>query len=586
MKKTLFTFLCICITLLIVSCGKTPQSPQDNNEETNGGYEEAYSDVISQYTNLLTAKHNGEELPKPNTDGMDEREAKIAEAIHGIVSAHKTTKDMGYGYKDLDGNGIPELMLMNKAAYFYAIFTLSDDKPILLEAVSDSISISTLTPNNRFFIREYTETDNIQEAIIHLCRVDGDKMAYDSVYGAVYAKGKEKREIIEYFQIVDDEKILIDDETYKDLNCENEQSLEVGYYTAKLLAPRIHLPLADNNSNNDLPVADFSDYTAIKETYKAIADCIDDFKIQKWIAGDYDNLFAFSSDTDFDYYNKLIYATHHGNYNVGYDEIDLNGDGQDELVIMNEDYSIKAIFTKRNGTPVMLDSFGFETCWLDDQGLIHVDNREYYEIEYSLYEFTKDGDYNHLYSVFLAKYGNRYLIKNGKYELITPEKSMEIYADYFCYPEQFDSHEHTRTTTDLTYTPLYETTEDLVKAAVDKTWSKYSDMEKTTGKLMAYSYTYVTFGNATDTQMDVNFKYDFCFGYYDPNDDHKILPDQTESFLKVTASAENGVFVFNESGIKGRIEFGNKFLWIIFEESTDQRFPKGAYCFSEYSDKK
>ena len=585
-KKFLFILLCLCLILSAVACKKTTQPPEENNSETTDGYEEAYSDIISQYTDLLTAKYNGKGLPELNTDGMDERESKIAEAIHGIVSAHKTTKDMGYGYKDLDGNGIPELMLMNKSSYVYAIFTLSDENPILLDS-SYGKNIFLTASRNRFFTSRSTETDNIEEATRYTLRVDGDKIAYDSVYGAVY--DKEKKEIIEYFQIVDGERVLIDEKTYDNLFCEYQQARDIAYgnISQKLEAPRIHLPLSNNDTNKNLPTADFSDYAAIRETYQSISTCVDDFKIQKWMAGDYDNLFAFSSDTDFDYYNKLLYATHHGNDNPGYDEIDLNGDGQDELVIMNEDYSIKAIFTQKNGTPVLLDAFGFETCWLDDQGFIHVDDREYYEIEYRLYEFTKEGDYNFIYSLFLAKNGSRYLIKDGKTELITFEKSLELYNNDYCrYSEPFTPNEQTRNVSALTYTPLTQTTDDLVKASIDKTWDKFGDLEKTTGKYFASSHTYVTFENATDTQMDVNFKYVFTFLYPDPNDEHKYLDSSTESYLKITVRKENGEFVFNESGVKGKFEFGNSRLWIIFEESSDQRFPKGAYCFSEYSDKK
>ncbi len=79
--------------------------------------------------------------------------------------------------------------------------------------------------------------------------------------------------------------------------------------------------------------------------------------------------------------------------------------------------------------------------------------------------------------------------------------------------------------------------------------------------------------------MDVNFKYAFTFLYPDPNRDQYLLDDTTESSLKITAREENGVFVFDESGVKGRFEFGSKYLWIIIEESNDQRFPVGYHCY-------
>ena len=41
------------------------------------------------------------------------------------------------------------------------------------------------------------------------------------------------------------------------------------------------------------------------------------------------------------------------------------------------------------------------------------------------------------------------------------------------------------------------------------------------------------------------------------------------------------MFVFDENGIKGRIEFGQDYQWLIIEESTDERFPIGSHCFKE-----
>ena len=62
------------------------------------------------------------------------------------------------------------------------------------------------------------------------------------------------------------------------------------------------------------------------------------------------------------------------------------------------------------------------------------------------------------------------------------------------------------------------------------------------------------------------------------------MDETTESTLTVTARKENGVFVFDENGIKGRLEFLSTRLWIIIEESTDDRFPTGAYCYEDYED--
>jgi hypothetical protein len=90
------------------------------------------------------------------------------------------------------------------------------------------------------------------------------------------------------------------------------------------MAPRIHLPLAEAVPDEGLPAADFSDYKAILETYKAISGCLEDFQTLEWVKGSYDNLFSFPDDRSFEYYTRLLYATYHGGSRMGYDEIDLN----------------------------------------------------------------------------------------------------------------------------------------------------------------------------------------------------------------------------------------------------------------------
>ena len=121
-----FSFALLCVLLLL---GMLACAPQEKTYEEKIA---AYSDVVSQYTALLTAKQKGEEITAPSTEGMDERERAITEAIYGVVNRMSVAKDIkiaGYGYKDYDGNGIPELLLCTSNNSVLAIFTISDEKP-------------------------------------------------------------------------------------------------------------------------------------------------------------------------------------------------------------------------------------------------------------------------------------------------------------------------------------------------------------------------------------------------------------------------------------------------------------------------
>jgi hypothetical protein len=365
MNKFLSFLLCIFMILCTVGCAKNQKSYEEQKA--------LYDDIIAQYTALLRAKHNGEELTFPDTENMSAQEAAIAEALFGIVDAcadEKAAEILGYGYKDVDDNGTPELILLNKHNRLRAIFTISDGAPILLEANYDMGTSFGFVSKNRILLLRRSVTDHIEEGIVYMCHVDGDKMVYDYACGKVY--DQEKRETLETFRLEDGERIPIDEDTFRALNREYQKysvPLTTDSAIYKLAAPRIICPLDSSTSDVNLPVADFSDYAAIRKTYLAISDCLEQFKRSEWEAGKYDNLFSFPDDRSFEYYSHLLYIAYVGIKNMGYDEIDLNGDGQDELVLMNGDYRIKAIFTQKDGVPVLLDAFVFpyHTCWLDDE---------------------------------------------------------------------------------------------------------------------------------------------------------------------------------------------------------------------------
>ena len=596
MKRFLTALLCLSLLLTGVACKKEkPQEPESPSVYAT------YDDIVAEFTERLTAKYNGEELTAPNTEDMDARETAIAEALYGIVDAHqidsKYPVNLGYGYKDVDGNGTSEMFLLSQSLFLYAIFTLSKEgEPILLASRSSALSSSiTFAGGDRFFLAHSNVTDHIEEATFYTCHVDGDQMAYDLVYGAIY--DQEKRETLEWFQIVDGNRISIDEETFDELYWDYERTTLSSHSDEEVLkfaAPYVHFPMNEPINTEGLPVADFSGYEAILGTCRALASIdLDRFDYVGWLQNcKYDNFFTFPNDTSFEYYNRLLYAAFMNDFKrfdlSGYDLIDLNGDGQEELVLLSEDYNIKAIFTQKDGVPVMLkDATNARNCWLDEEGFIRTDHEYNDKVEYTTYEITKDGEFKPVSSLRFTEVGY-YLIKDGKTEKISREEYRELYEDYVCYPEYVKPNEYTRDVSQLTYTPLTQPTEDLVQDAVGKKWSHFARLEKTTGQNSAHGNTYVSFENVTDTQMDVNFKYAFTYYYKDPNQESTVpgvsyyIPDTTESFLSVKARKENGVFVFDENGIKGRIEFGEIYQWIIIEESTDQRFPVGAHCYDEY----
>ena len=579
-KYAAVLLLCVLALLAFTACGgMTPEQQK-----------EAYTPIIEQYTALLTAKQNGETLTPPDTTGMSEGEAAIAEAVFETASACENPEKMVYTYKDMDGNGTLELLFLTSPMDLQAIFALDGKAPVLL-ACDDGEKDEDwyFDAEGRVYSTVHTildmEKKQIEATGIHF-HVEGAELVQDVQYILTWFVVNNRPTSTEYFEVVDGTRQPIDEARYSELSADYNRVHDYSGFQSiqrKLNAPRM-IFLLDEQTETP-PTVDFSTYEAIRETYKAISTRLEDYDTDDWLAGKYDNLFTYPDDVAYSYYQHLLYAAYRGGTCEGYDEIDLNGDGMDELVILNEDYVIKAIFTQKNGMPVLLGAFGYETCWLDGQGLIHIDRNDGYELEYSVYELTKKGDYNPVYSILMTEDGNRYLVKDGEKKQITFEESLDrLYNEYYTYTEPFGAHEHTRVASDLTYTPLTPPTEDLTLAGTGKTWQKNASLDKTSGKEFgAWSNTYLTFDTVTDTQMNLHIRYEFSFHYPDPDRENYLLVDTTESQLDITATIQDGVLVFDGGGIKGHIEFGQKYLWLVIEEGNDERFPVGYHCYGVYT---
>lgn len=572
MKRILLSLIFTVFLFAATSCTSVDDS-------TYGSYD----DVVAQYSDYLAAKSNGGELILPDTSEMDERSACIANAIFNVADSWdpESVEKLGYGFKDIDGNGTDELVFLSNYYLVKAIFTYSDGLPILLDACGGGNSMVFAT-KQRLFMRRNDLVDDTKVLTYYTCRVDGDKMIYDSVYGEVIRT--ESNEVLEWFEVIDGERVPIDEEAFGALYGERyKHDYEpIQPYYCKREAPRIHYPLNDTDDGaKGLPIADFSSYDAIIKTYETISAPIDRFIISDWLAGKYDGLFEFTSDVDYEYYVKLMLSAHLLANNLGYTEFDLNKDGTNELIILNDDYNIKAIFTIKDGSPILVDAYNNEICWLDEDGLIHVDRVDNDELEFSICELTKDGDYRIVYSILVTANGRQYLYKDFKAEPISFEECTKIYSEYRPYTDEIQPTEYTRNAFELTFTPISSQNDEL-NSATDKTWHKYVDLERATGKDLACSNTLVSFEKINGEQMTMNVNY--AFEFYYPDRDGYLLSDTTESFLTATVNKTDGEWRFECQGIKGRLEFCKDHLWMIIDESTDERFPVGYHCYDVKDD--
>ena len=120
---------------------------------------------------------------------------------------------------------------------------------------------------------------------------------------------------------------------------------------------------------------------------------------------------------------------------IGYAYKDLNGDGVDELFLLNEQNGILAVFTLRENTPVLLWHAGGYTAYtaIDDQGRLIVGeyaNYNFTALAYTAYELTSEGRLN---TVDYA-YGDqsvRKVMQNGRVVITDVDTFRATYARTF-----------------------------------------------------------------------------------------------------------------------------------------------------------
>lgn len=176
---------------------------------------------------------------------------------------------------------------------------------------------------------------------------------------------------------------------------------------------------------------------------------------------------------------------------VGYDKKDLNGDGIEELVLLNGDYSIVALFSTVDGQPVLLDNYTeHRICQIDGKGLIHAvacgdaDGRQgaVYKIAEGgrcleeLFGFGIDG--HTLIGETLTT--NYYKVENGSKQYIGKDEYNSIVTRYHEYLENKTATEVNKTLSPLQFHPL--------DGELHK-FSRYEDILSTV-KEMTHMYNY------------------------------------------------------------------------------------------------
>ncbi len=409
-KHTFALSICALALFVLVACA--PSEPSYEEQKL------AYTSIIEEYTTLLTAKQNGETLTPPDTAGMSEGEAAIAEAIYKVAELCKSPDTMGYACEDTDGDGSPELYLMTAGTYVRALFSLDGGKPTLLWVQEAATHSMVFGRKGYLYYASHTVRGGVEEQTYHHARVAGSELVDDLVIGYTVDPGDNTAD--EHFKIESGTRTAIGRDEFRFLyNYYGELVAAGGQKVAKWYAPRV-TPVFPPETDEDTPVADFSDYAAVKSTFAAMLDTVVTMSAFDWDLGKCDHTFICESDRDFDTYIHLLYharkfrpddgvgdpAAFRAHY--GYCETDLNGDGANELILLTDTNQMLAIFTTVDGEVVPAEGF-MDFCFsgvlmgTDGEGRFLGEFTDDYwlegRMEYGVFTVTPEGEFATAYTL-------------------------------------------------------------------------------------------------------------------------------------------------------------------------------------------
>jgi len=560
MKKISILALCLLVLLCFVSCAKSAENT-------------SYEGIIDKYTELLSAKSKNEALTQPG-DSANEIEL----ALYEIVRDCEDPKVMGYATKDINKDGTEELVLLSKGNKLYALFTKVNDSPVLL-LKSDQMS-AAISPDGTIFGNDYIQD---QGSFTLIQKISDGKLG-GLEYGTV-VNGEDatfyKIENSVKTEITRDELLKLDNSMQSILPGTrwNETTKKAGFRFVSALP---------DSSQSTAPVPDFSSYDGILSAYKTIVESFSEYQKSEWVNGKYDNLFNITDNESYDVFHQiflggisvkpastaLLYANDYPsdiNNAYGYAKKDLNGDGTQELILLNDNYEIITVFTMKDGKAVHLE--GLLDTWLDENGRIHksvttggVVGRDR---EYFVYEIDGTG----LKQIIGVGSGvNISLEKENWYKTdgqtkteISDEEGEALYAEYDLTPKGWIEEEYTRFT-GIEFVPLFDAT-----LANEKHINTYSQMGIVSERSLTVSA-------ISDDTVTASIEFVKSYGEWDPvtNPD----PEVHYTNLEFESIRNGNRYEFEKDGIKGYIEFAVNSVWVVVTESKNEHVDCMAILFN------
>lgn len=558
MKKISVFLLCLIFLLGAVSC----TAPSDRDP---------YKDIIDKYTELVLAKSQEQPLEEPE-DSSDEIEV----ALYEIVRDSTDPSIMGYATKDINSDGIDELVLLDKQQGLYALFTVRGNTPVLLLRM-DKMYYAAITPDGTIYANEYIrdKSDRTQVKTI----VDGKLEGLE--YGS-----ETDGEIVTYYKTENGVRTEITKEEMVQLDRTFTFSIMISPRDETKTTGFRFVPIVTDASQGTAPIPDFTSYDGIISAYKIMVESFSEYQEVSWINGEFDRLFTINDNETYDIFHQIFWGgirimptetyfgqeyASDGDNSYGYAKKDLNGDGVEELILLNDNYEIFALFTMKDGKAVFLD--GLYGAWIDENGRIYKDvaTGGLVSRDSEVYVYEIDG--GELKNVIAVGYRvNFYLQKEGWYKIdgntrtdISAEEGEAAYAVYDIRPLGYCNEEYTRTFSGIEFIPLMEET-----FAGEKHINTYCNSGHVNGDVLTVSEV---------SENDVTVSVELCWtdGDFDP--DTNPEPEEHTTKLSFTAVRNGNRYEFEQDGVSGYLEFAVNSAWVVVTDSQNEYVSCRAYLF-------
>lgn len=125
MRKFLSVFLCLIILCCFVACNKDNAQEQTHDTEDTSKLFGDYQDILDTISLLHS---QGDSFDTSKYSDLDERERAIYNSL-----SHFICGGIGYCIKDINNDGVDELIMLTEMWALKGLFTLKGDLPVLLE---------------------------------------------------------------------------------------------------------------------------------------------------------------------------------------------------------------------------------------------------------------------------------------------------------------------------------------------------------------------------------------------------------------------------------------------------------------------